>query len=112
MVMELVTVVEAVSMTNNVMEHIVYMAWESIRTESAWRCLEDDPELRSVILTRIRIMEEAKVKEAEDRLQEERRRRKSVPKTSWGKKKKEITARAVTRGKREQWWTMSEMMSW
>ena len=49
--MELVMVVEAVSMTNNVMEHIVDMAWESIRTESAWRYLENDPEVRSVIPT-------------------------------------------------------------
>ena len=87
--------VEAVSLANNVMDQLIDRAWESIKTESAWRCLEDDPKLRSVILSRIRVMEEAKVKEAKDRLQEERLKRKSVQKSSWGTKKKEIAARAV-----------------
>ena len=70
---------------------------ESIRTQSALRCLENDPELRSVFLTRIMMMEEAKVKEAEDRIQEERLNRKSIQKAAWVTKKKEITAKAVSR---------------
>ena len=62
-------------------EQVLEMAWESIRTESAWRCLENDPELRSVILTRIRVMEEAKVKEAKDRLQADMRKVQNSPQT-------------------------------
>ena len=96
-VVELITMTEAVSMASNVMEQIVDKAWEDIKTESAWRCLEDDPRLRSVILTRIRVLEEARVKESEDKLQEERLKRKSVQKSSWEAKKKEIAARAVSR---------------
>ena len=37
-VVELVTIVEAVSVAENMMEQLVDMAWESIRTESAWTC--------------------------------------------------------------------------
>ena len=62
--------------------------------------MENDPEVRSIILTRIRMIEEAKVKEAEEKLQEERLTRKSMQRTSWLAKKKEITARALAR-KRE-----------
>ena len=42
-------------------------------------------------------MEEAKVLEAEDKLQEERLNRKSMQKTAWLAKKKAISARAVSR---------------
>ena len=91
------TMVEAVFMAENVMEQVLDMAWESITTEYAWRCLENDPALRSVILARIRVMEEAKVKEADDKLQEERLNRKSIQETAWLTKKKETSARALSR---------------
>ena len=59
--------------------------------------MENDPEVRSIILTRIRMIEEAKVKEAEGKIQEERLTWKTMQRTSWLAKKKEITARALAR---------------
>ena len=73
------------------------MGWH--RTESAWRWLENDPELRSVILTRIRELEEARVKESEEILEEERRPRKALQKAAWLVKKKEIAGRMLARKK-------------
>ena len=68
--LELVTMVEAVSVTGKVMEQVINVTWERIKTETAWSSMENDPELMSFILTRIRMVEEAKVKEAEEKLQE------------------------------------------
>ena len=67
------------------------MGWH--RTESAWRWLEDDPDLRSGFLTKIRELEEARVKESEERLEEEKQSRMEVQKAAWLAKKKEISGR-------------------
>ena len=62
--------VEAVSVAGNIMEFVVEMVWDDIRPESALGWLQDVPDLRSVILTRIRMMEEARVNESEERLED------------------------------------------
>ena len=86
-------------MASNIMECLVEMAWDDIRTESASAWLEDDPDLRNVILTRIRKLEEARVKELEETLVSERQSRKKEKEAAWLAKKREISERSMARKK-------------
>ena len=66
MITALVLKVEGVSVANCMLEKVVEAAWDRYKINSAWEWLVDDPELRYIIPTRIRELDEDEVEVAEE----------------------------------------------
>jgi hypothetical protein len=86
LVEELVSGIEASTVTRSIMKEVLESAWESIELENTWRVIDLDPDMEIKILKRIRLKEEDRAKIKEMELEASR-------KSLWAEKKKEITAR-------------------